>query len=798
MKYKSAMKNLIQLLLFIFLPYLLVAQDSKEKVVYQTIRGTVIDDVSKSPLVGASIVIVGSNPIKGAISDVYGNFILKDIALGRISIKVSYMGYADRYLNNLDLYGGKQLVLNISLEENVITTATVDIIAQVNKERPINEIATVSARTFSVEETQRYAGSLGDPSRMAQNFAGVMGAGDSRNDIVIRGNSPMGLLWRMEGIDIPNPNHFAATGTTGGPVSMLNNNLLSNSDFFTGAFPAEYGNALSGVFDLQMRNGNNQEYEFVGQIGFNGFELGAEGPFSKKSNGSFLVNYRYSTMAVMESLGIDFGTGSSVPQYQDLTFKINLPTKKAGRFVLYGIGGKSFIQLWDSKKDDDESSYGVSGTDTDFGSETGVLGFYNVYYFNKNTRLKTNLSVSGTSATTALDSLKNDNVSKYQFYRSANSEVKYSASSHLTHKFSAKDMMTAGVIVDHFRVSYVDSVYRSATDDYFNYIDVRGEVNMYQAYTQWKHKFSDNLNFNVGLHYQFFALNNSQSIEPRAGLEWKFSPKQSVSFGYGLLSQTQPKIIYFVETELPNMQSEKTNLDLGFTKSNQFVLAYNNQIGRNFRIKAEAYYQHITDAPVSKSMPNYSVLNVGADFNLRLNDSLVNLGTGQNYGIELTMEKFLSNHVYILGTASLYRSRYKGYNEIEHSTAFDNNYVFNALGGYEIPFDNGMRINIDLKGVYAGGKPYTPWDEQKTIANNNPVYLWDESYSERHKDYFRIDLKIGFRMSMGKTDHEYALEIQNVTNHKNVYQQVWDPINSKMKTDYQQGFFPMFMYRVHF
>lgn len=793
------MKQFVHLMILLSISFYGIAQTNSNEAMYQTIRGTVVDDVTKAPLVGASVVIVGSNPIKGAVADVNGNFSITNVPVGRVNLKVSYMGYADRYLNNLDLSAGKQLVLNISLEEKVITTATVDIVAKVNKERPKNEIATVSARTFSVEETQRYAGALGDPSRMAQNFAGVMGAGDSRNDIVIRGNSPMGLLWRMEGIDIPNPNHFAATGTTGGPVSMLNNNLLANSDFFTGAFPAEYGNALSGVFDLQMRNGNNQEYEFVGQVGFNGFELGAEGPFSKKKGqGSFLVNYRYSTLAVMDALGLDFITGSSVPQYQDLTFKINLPTKKAGQFVLFGIGGKSFIQLWDSKKGDDEASYGVAGTDTDFGSETGVVGFYHVYYLTKKTRLKTNLSVSGTQATTALDSLKSNGVDKYQYYRSSNSEVKYSFSSHLTHKFSAKDMITAGIIADHFQVNYLDSVYRGKTNDYFKYSDVDGSVNMYQAYTQWKHKFTDNLNFNVGLHYQYFDLNGSQSIEPRAGMEWKFTKKQSLSFGYGLLSQTQPKILYFVETELPGGGSSRSNLDMGFTKSNQFVLGYNNQLGRNLRLKVEAYYQQLSNVPVSRSMPNYSVLNVGADFNLRLNDSLVNQGSGQNYGLEITIEKFLSKRFYVLGTASLFRSLYKGYNEKEHPTAFDNRYVFNALGGYEIPLKKGMRINIDLKGVYAGGKPYTPIDEQKTIANNDPYYLYDQSYSEKHKDYFRIDFKLGFRMSLGKTQHEYAIEIQNLTNHKNVFQQFWDPVNQKMKTDYQQGFFPMFMYRIYF
>ena len=787
----------ILLFFFLIISFSAFAQEANEKL--QTIRGTVIDEVTKAPLVGATVVLVGSNPIKGAVTDVMGNFSLKDVAVGRVALKISFLGYADRYLNNLDLSIGKQLVLNISLEENVITTEVVQIVAKVDKERTKNEIATVSARTFSVEETQRYAGSLGDPSRMAQNFAGVMGAGDNRNDIVIRGNSPMGLLWRMEGIDIPNPNHFAATGTTGGPVSMLNSNLLSNSDFFTGAFPAEYGNALSGVFDLQMRNGNNQEYEFVGQIGFNGFELGAEGPFSKKKgHGSFLVNYRYSTLAVMDALGINFGTGSSVPQYQDLTFKINLPTKKAGRFVLYGIGGKSFIQIWDSKKDDGESSYSLSGTDTDFGSKTGVLGFYNVYYFSKKTRLKTNLSMSGTQATTAVDSLKNSNGDKYPFDRSNNSEVKYSASMHLTHKFDAQDMITMGVIADHYIVSYIDSVYRSVTNDYFRYNDVQGDMNLYQAYAQWKHKFTDNFNFNIGLHYQFFSLNHSQSIEPRAGLEWKFTPKQTLSFGYGLLTQTQPKVMYFVETELPNGGSKKTNMDLDFTKSNQFVLGYNHQFGRNFHIKTEVYYQQLSDVAVSQTMPNYSVLNVGADFNVSLNDSLVNKGTGKNYGIELTMEKFLSNHFYILGTVSIFSSKYKGYNGIEHSTAFDNNYVFNALGGYEIPLPKGQRINIDLKGVYAGGKPYTPIDEAETLAQNQLVYLEDKSYSEKHKDYFRIDLKLSYRLSMGKVVQEYAFEVQNLTNNKNVMQQVWDPINQQMKIDYQQGFFPMFMYRILF
>jgi hypothetical protein len=183
----------------------------------------------------------------------------------------------------------------------VYTLDDVTVRPDIRKDQAINEMAVVSARSFTIDETERYAGSLGDPSRMAANFAGVTSVSDQRNDIVIRGNSPLGLLWRLEGLEIPNPNHFGSIGTTGGPISMLNINHLTNSDFYTGAFPAEYGNALAGAFDIRMRNGNNQKHEFMGQMGFNGFELGAEGPFSSNSQASYMANFRYSTLEVLHA-----------------------------------------------------------------------------------------------------------------------------------------------------------------------------------------------------------------------------------------------------------------------------------------------------------------------------------------------------------------------------------------------------------------------------------------------------------------------------------------------------------------
>ena len=319
------MKKTLLLSIIVILSVLTYSQST------QTIRGTIIDQQSDSPIPGVNVMILNFDPILGCSGDFEGNFVVNDVPIGRVDVQFSAIGYKTVIIKSLLLTVSKQLVLEIKMEEDIEILNEVIIKANDGKDKPINKMATVSARSFSIEETEKYAGSLGDPSRMAQNFAGVFTAGDQRNDIIIRGNSPAGLLWRLDGVNIPNPNHFGATGSTGGPVSMLNNNLLTNSDFFTGAWPAEFGNSLSGVFDLNMRNGNNQKHEFLGQIGFNGLELGAEGPFAKSSQASYIINYRYSTLDVMNKIGFDVANGA-VPKYQDLTFKVNIPTKKIGKF----------------------------------------------------------------------------------------------------------------------------------------------------------------------------------------------------------------------------------------------------------------------------------------------------------------------------------------------------------------------------------------------------------------------------------------------------------------------------------
>ena len=309
--------KLIAVISLVFFPLLLCAQ------ITQTIRGKVMDKESQYPLDGATVRLLEA-PNTIVISAADGKFRMENVPVGRHSIEIEYTFYKTRIIPVI-VTAGKEIILAISMEDAFTEIeGSVEITAK-KKGELNNDMASVSGKSFSVEETDRYAGSRSDPARMASNFAGVQGADDSRNDIVVRGNSPSGVLWRVEGIDIPNPNHFAISGTSGGPVSVLNNKTMANSDFFTAAFPAEYGNSTAGVFDLKLKNGNNEKHEFTGQFGFLGTEAMAEGPLSKKTGASYLFAYRYSTVSMFSLLGIDIGT-SAVPKYQDLSFKFNFPS----------------------------------------------------------------------------------------------------------------------------------------------------------------------------------------------------------------------------------------------------------------------------------------------------------------------------------------------------------------------------------------------------------------------------------------------------------------------------------------
>jgi hypothetical protein len=786
--------------ILLFFGAFLICVSSFSQEITQTIRGVIIDKQSQSPLPGAIIQVLNANPPLGASADEKGEFRIQNVPIGRLQLKVNMIGYRERYITII-LNAGKESVSNIELEENVVQSQEVVVTAGQDKTQTNNKMNTVSARVFSAEEAARYAGSRNDPARMAANFAGVSGANDSRNDIIIRGNSPMGVLWRLNGLDIPNPNHFGNAGSTGGPVSILNNNTLDNSDFMTGAFPADYGNATAGVFDLRMRKGNNEKFEFLGQVGFNGFELGAEGPLSKNKNSSFLMNYRYSTLSVFKALHIDFGTGSAVPQYQDLTFKTDFNTR-AGKFSVWGIGGMSYIALLASDQKAGQDLYGYSSLNTYFRSNVGASGISHTYLFKNNSYLKTNIGISGQYNFIQADRIDTS------FHTPENLKPEYRQKISTTHlvfnttynkKFNARDFVSAGVYGDLFNTMFIDS-----SDNIFGvhtFVTLRnynGNTGLLRAFSQWQHKFSDKFLMNLGLSNQYFLLNGSNAIEPRLGLKYSLTEKQSLSLGGGLHSQMQPAYVYFASETLPNGVRHETNRGLDFTRAVHGVIAYDNNFSRNFRLKTEAYYQYIYSAPVKDTSSSFSALNLGADFNSPNITHLVSKGTGTNYGLELTLEKFYSQGYYFLFTTSLFQSKYKGSDGIERNTAFNGNYVVNLLAGKEFRINQKHVLMLDARATYAGGKRYTPIDLQASIIAKNEIRDESRAYSLQYPDYFRMDVKPGYRFNSKKVTHEFSIDIQNVTHHLNVFQQSYDIAHETLQTDYQLKFFVIPQYRLLF
>ena len=760
-----------------------------------------VESFTGSPVAGATIQVEGTNPVVIGISDEHGEFSISNIPPGRWSFVASTVGYGSQVFNNIMVISGKETVLNFKLEEKVTHLNDVVVRNEQSKDRPLNETALLSARSFSVEETERFAGSLGDPARMVSNFAGVVVSNDARNDIIIRGNSPSGLLWKIEGVDVPNPNHFGSQGSTGGPVSMLNNNLLANSDFLTGAFPAEYGNALSGVFDLNLRSGNKEKYEFTGQIGFNGFELAAEGPIKLGKDapkGSFIVDYRYSTMQLVGKLGMNAGTGTAIPEYNDLSVIADFPTLKFGRFKFVGIYGNSFIRLNRSFDKTEATTHSQVGYATDFGAALDVSILTHTWMLSENTKIKTSISYQNSSSTTLNDTIDYENHRYFTNYAGSLAEKKEIISTLLKHKFNAQDNLSAGLSLNRYSTSFKDSAYLKSLDRLITLTDVSKEPSiLYEGYVNWQHKFSDNLTLNSGLHGQFYDMNQESALEPRFSVQWQFASNQSLSVGYGLHSQIQPRSVYFYK-EYHNGSYSENNHDLKFTRSHQVVLGYDWHLGNDFHIKAETYYQSLYHVPVSRVNNEFSMLNAGSGYYIQRLDSLENTGIGRNYGVELTAEKFLNNGWYALTTFSLYDSKCQGFDRKWRNTAFNSNFALNALAGYEWKVGKKNFLTLDLRSVWSGGMRYIPIDLPASISAGEQVFDAEHAYSHKYKDYFRTDLRIGFKQNMGKVSQEWGLDLQNVTNHANLFSEQYNNQLQEVTTIYQQAFMPMMLYRINF
>jgi hypothetical protein len=531
-------------------------------------------------------------------------------------------------------------------------------------------------------------------------------------------------------------------------------------------------------------------------MGFNGLEFGGEGPLSSQSKSSFLINYRYSLVPVIQKLGLDVGTGSATPYYQDINFKVNIPTKKAGTFSWFGLGGESHIKFDAIDNDNLYVTNDGSLRDRTFRSLTGATGLTHTWFFNPNTSGKITLAVSGIDSKYQENfyNIKPDSIAFY----SKNTQIKYSAGYTFNKKINSKNQLTMGAIADFNRLTLRNDHIPDGGTGILTFTNTKESATLLRAFANFSHRFSDKLSTNLGLYHQLFTLNNTQSIEPRWNIKYQFMPNQSVSLGTGLHSQTQPLEVYFYQIKNTLGQTELTNKELGFVKSVHGVLGYDINFSKYLRLKAEVYGQYIYNAAVEKTPSSFSMLNAGADFYFPYKTNLVNNGKGYNYGAELTIERFLNKGYYYLFTASLFESKYKGSDQVWRNTAFNSNFTLNFLCGKEIKLSSKTSFGIDTKLAVAGGQRYTPFDFAASAAAGYVVFKENEAYSLQNDVYLRCDLKFSYTRNGNRTTQKWYIDFQNLTNKKNIYIQTLNPKTGKTSEINQIGFFPNINYMITF
>lgn len=780
------------------------AQDEDPEIKKQNLRGYILDRTTGNGLSGAFVELLNHSPRITAISTENGAFELPNVPVGHQRVRVELKGYYEAVHAEL-VVAGKQPVVTILMDEEITTAfATVEAEKSTIKDKgrfrnekmeTIDEMNPISARAFNIEEVTKYVGGFGDPARIVTNFPGMFNIDDSQNYIVSRGNSPYGMQWMIEGVPIENPHHLATMGNTGAIFPLLNNNLLGNSDFVNGALAPQYSNVYSGVFDVNLRKGNNERFEFMGQLSAYGAELMAEGPIKKKG-ASFAIAGRVGVLNLIQLMGLDIGSNAT-PHYYDVNFKIDIPTKKFGEFSIFGVGGISNAAILNEGVDTSDI-FAEQGIDLYIYSNMGILGVKHQIYFDKQTSLKTTLSYVIEDYHSHRDTIFQDTI-KVPYFDVKNFRQRLGLSSIFNKKFTPKISLRAGGHVYFHYISIWDRwAQRNESHSFAEDFQI-----MASGFTQVQYKFSPRLVLSLGVQGMYWTLNkNSWAVEPRIALNWYVGTRHKLSFGYGWHSKIQSFTMSFFNKKLADGSYDRSNRELEPIRSHHAVISYDVYLGKFWGIKTNIYAQYTTDIPVQKTPSSMSIANHGA---FSIYPELVNwqsTGDAFSYGVELSVEKFFSDGYYGLVSGAYQRAMYRGSDNIWRNSAFDVIGVGSMVMGKEFKIGPKKRNTIyaDLRFNIHGGMPYTPIDLDASRVAGKEILIEDRAYSERLGLYKRIDLRIGARFNQRKKriSHHIYIEAMNVANFNNDLAIKYDANTGELVRAKQFGFLPNLFYQIRF
>jgi hypothetical protein len=740
----------------------------------QTVTGRVKDATINSSLPGANVSIFEKDKlIKGASTDEQGKFFLSIIP-GRYRVEVSFTGYQSTE-QELLVIAGKSSVLEFALHESPTVLNEVTVI-------PPN-VSEPGVTSLSIEKTLRAPANFFDPVRMLTSYPGVVTTNDQANSISVKGYSPNGVLWRLQGLDIVNPNHTANAGTlsdkptaSGGGVSILSAQLLDKTDFHSGNLSPRYGNALAGVMDMSLRTGSTEKMQYTAQASLIGIDLATEGPISKEKQSSFLVNYRYSTIGLLSQMGVNFG--DETINFQDLSFNLNFPSKKGGNLSVFGFAGWS-KNLFDAKPEaeweEEKDRYTINYDGSSLGA--GIVqqfkpGWASVSFGASVSGQEQNRTSQGTGVP----------------YPAIESEEYRSIRTIYSSFLRGVRKINHGSVELGVNASYIDHNLTVATISQVQVQpytpNIRGAVSglLMQPYFAWQ-QYIGKFNLNAGVRYVNFSYNQSDSFEPRVSISRNFADNL-FTLSYGLTSQWQQTQTYLT----------KGNGNLPFSKSNQFALEWRRKFNTDLSVVSSVYYHEQFNVSITPGVPHYSLINQWEDFP---RNNLVADGKGRNYGVDAYVEKRYYSDVYFMISGSVYQSQFSTNGILYEDSRFNGNFTSSALTGKEWKSKNKV-FGVHARVLFSGGLRQLPIDPIASESVGTTIYSPTDGYIIKYPDYFRTDLRVSWRKNKPGYTRTLSIDIQNVTGKLNVAYQYYDTFLKEITTKYQLGLIPVIAYRVDF
>lgn len=733
-----------------------------------SIEGTVCDADTRASLAGAHVLIKGTS--QGAATDLDGRFVIADVPVGSYSLNVSYVGYEPAVITDVIVKPKRATHIDASLKISAFEAREVEITPEYfNK----SQDKQVSAVTFSYEEIRRAPGAAGDVSRIMMSLPSVAEVNDQSNGLIVRGGSPVENDFLVDNIEIPNINHFPTQGATSGPIGLLNVDFIRDVTFYSGGFPASYGDRLSSVMDIKFREGNREKYEGQLDLNFAGFGGVAEGPlFGQK--GSILVSVRRSYLDLLIKT-IDMGT-SVAPRYGDYQWKAVYDIDSGNRLELLGIWGddhnnpdeKTAVEndmLYYGRQDHYESTNGIN-----WRKLWGNSGYSNTSLSFTSASFDENLNETGTGLMIARN-------------RSVEQSVNFRNVNHI--RIDNADIAEFGLEGKYMIADY-DNAYGNYTDALGN--DVPGSVvnekiraGKIAAFVSLTSDITRFLSVTAGLRSDYSSLNGSVDLSPGLSLTGRIDDRTSVTASAGIYYQSLPLILISqnnADRNLPNLEAR------------HYIVGLERLITASTKLTVDIYEKDYRDFPVDPAQSSLFLIDelyyrYGFFFD---HGALRGGGDARSRGVELIVQKKMARDLYGMVSASYSKSRYMGGNGSWIDRVYDNRFIFCVEGGYK-PDDE---WEFSMRWVFAGGVPYTPFDIAASSRLDRGVLDASRINALRYPDYHSLNVRFDKRFNFSGSDLVAYLSVWNVYNRKNVAQYFWNQVKNEQGTLYQWGILPVF------